>query len=101
MFEEIEIATEKADQATETEQIANRIAVGVSITTVASVLALAMSNRHENRIRDQHLSRIRADVLEDETIVISGTDWISLIILLIAALIAVIGLLYPLSIAVF
>lgn len=101
MFEEIEIATDKADQAADTEQVANGIAVGVSITTVASVLALAMSNRQENRRRDQYFSRIRADVLEDETLVIGGTDWLSMIVLFIAALIAVIGLVFPLYSAVF
>jgi len=100
-FKEKVLASEKAKQANTTEQLANRITVGVSITTVASILAAAMSNRLENRQRDEHLSKIRADILEDETLIVSGRDLLSVLVLILSAIIAVIGLLYPIYLATF
>ncbi|NHJ84429.1 MAG: hypothetical protein FK734_03150 [Asgard group archaeon] len=66
----------------------------ISIMTVATLLATAVSGRLEERKLAHKISLIRSDIKEDESIIVSEVDKFSVIILIFAVVIALAGLLY-------
>lgn len=96
IIEETNLAHQLTIQANRVEQIASRMAMGVSITTVASILAVAMSNRLYKKDTTHHVSRLRADILNDESLIVPKKDKLTMFVLITTAVIAVIGLFWPL-----
>lgn len=77
------------------ESSGNVITMGVSITTVATILATAMANRLGNKQSDHNYSVLRADFKNNSKYVVSEHDYLAYMGLLIAVSIAVFGLLLP------
>ncbi|MFX0092552.1 MAG: hypothetical protein ACFFBD_12380 [Candidatus Hodarchaeota archaeon] len=80
-------------QASDTMGSAEGLAIAVSVTTVAVVLSTAMSGRIERRRTARLISLIRADLKEDESLVLPALDIIAIIILVLASIIAISALL--------
>ena len=75
-------------------ELADMLSVAVSITTVAIILATAMSSRLEDRRIQNLFTRVRADVLGQEDLYRDTVDKLSIPILLIAAGISLLGFLF-------
>lgn len=72
----------------------SRYQLSVSVLTVATIMSTAIAGRLEERKISSHISRIRADVKDDESLLISSVDAFSLILLFIALGIAAVGVLF-------
>lgn len=100
LFDQIITNTELAHQLTakanRVDQIANTMAIGVSITTVASILVVAMANRLDKKEIEHQFSKIRADILNDETVIIPPKEKLAIFVLINAGIISLVGLAWPL-----
>ncbi len=83
------------EQADKYEGYANRITIGVAITTVAVVLVAAMANRLADKKNDHDFSQIRADILKNRALIVTERDMLAYLVLFLAILISVIGLILP------
>ncbi|MFX1533048.1 MAG: hypothetical protein ACFFDI_02325, partial [Promethearchaeota archaeon] len=88
MIEERFKAEQYEVNATLASDIAEGLAIAVSVTTVAVVLSTAMSARIERRRTARQVSLIRADLQEDAELAIPTADVFALPILVIAAIVS-------------
>ncbi len=78
----------------EGERAVSRLQSIVSIMTIATLLATAISGRLGERKTSHQVSKIRSDLKDDESIIISEVDIFSIVLLALAILIAIGGILY-------
>ncbi|UCG01137.1 MAG: hypothetical protein JSW11_16155 [Candidatus Heimdallarchaeota archaeon] len=95
---EVEKQREMEDFADEYESIANRITIGVTITTVATILAAAMGSRMAEKKSDHHFSVMLADMKEDSSLLEGEFDILAFLGLILAFILSLFGLALPLSI---
>ena len=69
LWEEVNNQQEKENLADQYESIANRITMGVTITTVATILAAAMGSRLQDRKNDRNFSVMLADMKADPSLI--------------------------------
>jgi hypothetical protein len=95
---EVDRQREMEDLADEYESIANRITIGVTITTVATILAAAMGSRMAERKSDHHFSVVLSDMKGDPSLVEGEFDFLAFLGLILAFVLSLFGLWLPLSI---
>lgn len=94
---EVEKQRMMEDLADEHESVANRITMGVTITTVATILAAAMGSRLAERKSDHHFSVVLADMKEDPSLLEGEFDVLAFLGLILAFILSLFGLSLPLS----
>jgi hypothetical protein len=92
VFEVQEDIAELLSEADSLEIQASRIALGVSLTTVAVVLSGAMANRIDGRKMEQEFAKLRE---KEGRIPKEKHDLISIPVLIIAAIISMLGIAFP------
>lgn len=95
IWKEMDKMEDAQELANRYENYVNRITIGVAITTVATILVATMANRISNKEMDHDLSVIRADVLKNKALVVSGQDTLAYLVLAVAVIISVVGLIIP------
>ncbi|MFX1285952.1 MAG: hypothetical protein ACFFB5_20080 [Promethearchaeota archaeon] len=98
LWEEVKNQLDMEDLADQYESIANRITIGVTITTVATILAAAMGSRLAERKADHHFSVVLSDLKSDPSLVEGEFDLLALLGLILAFILSLFGLSLPLSI---
>ena len=98
---EIEKQLEKEVEAERYETLASKITIGVSITTIATILATAMGNRISYKESNQILLELRADINNDPSLVRRKRDFSSFLGLFLALIIATLGLILPIVMMMF
>lgn len=98
LWDEVNSQLEKEDLADQYESIANRITIGVTITTIATILAAAMGSRLAERKSDHHFSVLLADLKSDPSLIEGEFDLLALLGLFLALILSFFGLMLPLSI---
>ena len=74
---------------------ADRIGLGVSLTTIAVILSAAMATRMNEKKMTHDLSVIQAELDQGKTEIISESDLIPISVLLIAATLSILGVIIP------
>ncbi|MHA1167875.1 MAG: hypothetical protein ACTSRU_08650 [Candidatus Hodarchaeales archaeon] len=95
LWDELELVDSSLSLAAGYEALAGKITMGVAVTTVSTVLATSMASRIENKKTEKSLSLIRFDILQEPDLIESGTDRLAYLGLILALIIAVLGLLMP------
>lgn len=72
---------------------ADSLGITVSFTTIAVVLSSAMSERIDKKKLERYISRVRADIQKDESLLSVGRDRLASIGLILALIIALTGFL--------
>lgn len=72
--------------------------MGVTITTVATILAAAMGSRLQDRKNDRNFSVMLADMKADPSLIEGEFDLLALLGLILAFILSMFGLSLPLSI---
>jgi hypothetical protein len=85
------LAVSTLHSANTTQDFVNNIGLTVSFTTIAVVLSGAMSERLDEKKLERYISRIRADIKEDESLLITRKDRIAKFGLILALIIALTG----------
>ncbi len=98
---EVVLQLENADKANTYQSIADQITIGVSVTTIATVLSTAMASRLESKKSDHDISVLRADIIKDPSIIKPSKDKLAIIGLTSALVIAALGLLLPIFLLIF
>ena len=80
------------------ESVANRITIGVTITTVATILAAAMGSRMAEKKSDHHFSVVLSDMKGDTSLIEGEFDYLAFLGLILALILSLFGLYLPLSI---
>ena len=80
------------------ESVANRITIGVTITTVATILAAAMGSRMAEKKSDHHFSVVLSDMKGDTSLIEGELDYLAFLGLILALILSLFGLYLPLSI---
>lgn len=98
---EIEKQLDKEVEADSYETLANKITIGVSITTIATILATAMGNRISDNESNRILSEIRADINNDPSYSRGKRDFSSYLGLILSLIIATLGLILPVAMMIY
>lgn len=83
-------------EVTLADDMVNKLQTVVSIMTVATLLATAISSRLADRKVHHQVSVIRSDIKEDEKLIIKEVDMFSVVILILAIILAICGLIFTL-----
>ena len=89
---------EKLNNAENLENQASRIALGVALTTVAVVLSTAMANRLNQRKIEHEFEKIKE---KEGRLINKRHDLISIPVLIIATILSLVGVVFPLFINLF
>lgn len=98
---EVVLQLENTDKANTYQSIADQITIGVSVTTIATVLSTAMASRLESKKSDHEISVLRADIIKDPSVIKTEKDKLAIIGLTSALVIAALGLLLPIFLLIF
>ncbi len=71
---------------------------GVTLITVTTILATAMAAQLNDREREMEFSHIKAKIYDNESMIITKGNWYAIPVLIIALIIAALGLLLPIII---
>lgn len=93
LFEAKDLAFQTLENANLHAGAADTLSIMVSFTTVAVVLSSAMSERIDKKRLERYISRVRADIQKDESLLSVGRDRLASIGLILALILALAGFL--------
>ncbi len=96
VFELQQEISEQEIMRSELESKASFYGYGVALITVTTILAAAMGTQMNDKEREKELADIKAKIFDDKSMIISKRDKIALPILIIAFVLAALGMLLPL-----
>jgi hypothetical protein len=98
LWEEVKRQLDTEELADQYESSANRITIGVTITTVATILAAAMGSRMAEKKSDHHFSVVLSDMKADPSLIEGEFDFLAFLGLALAFILSLFGLWLPISI---